>query len=91
LLDAEILADVYLRMTGGQTALALDGQGDAMQSSGSGELEIRPVRADRPALVVLRATSAEREAHRDRLARIGKGGSCLWPEETGGGASGAII
>lgn len=91
LLDAEILADVYLRMTGGQTALALDGQGDAMQSSGTGELETRPIRADRPALVVLRATAAEREAHRERLSRIGKGGACLWPEEIEGGASGAIL
>ena len=48
-------------------------------------------RADRPALVVLRATAAEREAHRERLALMGKGGSCLWPEEIEGGASGAIL
>ncbi len=85
LLDAEILADVYLRMTGGQTALALDGQGDSALSASGSEIEVRPVRAERPALVVLRANADERAAHRERLLRIGKanGGKCIWPDEDG--------
>ena len=37
LLDAEILADVYLAMTGGQTALALEGAPQMNKTADSGE------------------------------------------------------
>ena len=80
LLDAEILADVYLAMTGGQVTLSLDANG-----SGSGEhagSELPPLDPDRPRLPVVRATPAELEAHAARLAAIaeGNGGRCLWQE-----------
>lgn len=93
LLDAEILADVYLRMTGGQTALALDGQGDSALSASGSEIEVRPVGAERPALVVLRANADERAAHCERLLRIGKasGGKCIWPAEDGNSGAASII
>jgi DNA polymerase-3 subunit epsilon len=93
LLDAEILADVYLRMTGGQTALALDGQGDAALSMSEGDIEVRPVGAGRPALVVLRANADERASHRERLLRIRKasGGKCLWPDEDGNAEAVSIL
>jgi DNA polymerase-3 subunit epsilon len=84
LLDAEILADVYLRMTGGQTALALDGE-EGM-SGVPGEGGVRRVDPARPRLRVIRATEAERDRHRDRLASIARasGGNCLWPGDGDG-------
>ena len=93
LLDAEILADVYLRMTGGQTALALDGSGDAAQGASGAEIERRPVRADRPPLRVVRASESEAQAHRERLSQISRasGGKCLWPDEAVGTAPAAIL
>ncbi|MDW6001604.1 DNA polymerase III subunit epsilon [Vibrio mangrovi] len=74
LLDAEILADVYLLMTGGQTSL----QFSAGQSSGDGGEAIRRVVSGRKSLKVLRATADEIQAHQDRLDLVEKSGSCLW-------------
>ncbi|MBW3694376.1 DNA polymerase III subunit epsilon [Vibrio sp. T187] len=72
LLDAEILADVYLLMTGGQTSLQF--------SSGQqgGIEEIRRVESGRKSLKVLRATADEVSAHQERLDIVEKSGSCLW-------------
>lgn len=79
LLDAEILADVYLAMTGGQTALALatEEQGDSRTGAPAA---IRRLAASRQPLPVVRATTAELEAHERRLAEIDKksGGKTLW-------------
>jgi len=78
LLDAEILADVYLAMTGGQVALSL-GSGDS-GSQGGGAGEIRRLPADRPRLPVIRATAEELADHRERLAAIAgvAGGPSVW-------------
>ncbi|MFZ5699076.1 MAG: DNA polymerase III subunit epsilon [Pseudomonadota bacterium] len=82
LLDAEILADVYLAMTGGQTALLLGsgaggGQGEEGVRAASA---IRRLPAGRAALSVVLASSDELERHRRRLAALEKSsqGSCLW-------------
>ncbi|WP_372861346.1 DNA polymerase III subunit epsilon [Spongiibacter sp.] len=78
LLDAEILADVYLIMTGGQTNLALAGEeNDSEGGAGTG---IRRVDDNRPALKVVRASEAELAAHQEQLQIIDKasGGNCLW-------------
>ncbi len=79
LLDAEILADVYLAMTGGQTTLSLGGEseGGGEQASAGG---IRRLAAERPPLAVIHADSAEVAAHEARLAAVDKasGGGCLW-------------
>lgn len=83
LLDAEILADVYLIMTGGQTNLALGG--NQMDGSGEdGEESIVRLPADRPPLVVLKASDKELDAHREKLATIDKasGGNCMWLQES---------
>jgi DNA polymerase-3 subunit epsilon len=77
LLDAEILADVYLAMTGGQTRLQLSGD------DRSGSLRTRRRRTldkNRPPLKVIHATEAELEAHRERLATIDteSGNNCVW-------------
>ncbi len=79
LLDAEILADVYLLMTGGQTALSLgSGQSDSGQSTSAGSIE--RLAADRSRLKVIPASDEELAAHRDKLDVIDKasGGNCLW-------------
>ncbi|WP_281647200.1 DNA polymerase III subunit epsilon [Parendozoicomonas sp. Alg238-R29] len=76
LLDSEILADVYLFMTGGQTSLSLG------SLSGGGALAGGPVRRlsmDRPPLKVIAPSDKELEAHREKLAAIEKkAGQCLW-------------
>lgn len=75
LLDAEILAEVYLAMTGGQTALSLDSSGGE-DDSVSG---IRRLPAGRPALKVVGASVAEREAHQVFLETVRKAtGEALW-------------
>ena len=72
LLDAEILADVYLLMTGGQTALSLDaGAGDDGTAGG-----IRRLTGSRPALAVIRADDAEASAHEEFLAK--QAGHTVW-------------
>ncbi|MCC9659138.1 DNA polymerase III subunit epsilon [Pseudoalteromonas sp. MB41] len=79
LLDSEILADVYLAMTGGQVKLNLNqnkDEGSEQQMGG-----IRRVSADRAPLVVLKATEQEHAAHEERLDLVAKGGQCLWRAE----------
>ena len=77
LLDAEILADVYLMMTGGQVSLSLDSRVD---SQGVQRAEIRRVDPGRKPLRVIRASEAECQAHDARMAAIEKasGGSSVW-------------
>jgi DNA polymerase-3 subunit epsilon len=74
LLDAEILADVYLLMTGGQTSL----QFNAGSSNDDGGEAIKRAASGRKALKVLRATADEIDAHNKRLDIVEKNGSCLW-------------
>jgi DNA polymerase III subunit epsilon len=75
LLDAEILADVYLAMTGGQTSLSLS----ASETAGQGE-ELRRLAEGRQPLKVIRASEAELAEHQKRLEVIEKksGGNCMW-------------
>lgn len=75
LLDAELLAEVYLAMTGGQVALELG----AAASPALIRDESNASRS-RAALRVIRASEAEREAHRHRLLAVDEasGGACLW-------------
>ncbi|MEJ2592785.1 MAG: DNA polymerase III subunit epsilon [Candidatus Thiodiazotropha sp.] len=75
LLDAEILADVYLMMTGGQAALTLEVGGTETGAASSAD-GIRRLPAGRPALKVVRASSEELAAHEKILERMGE--ACLW-------------
>lgn len=68
LLDSEILADVYLLMTGGQTALTL-GADEQMGGEG-GASSFKPVHSDRSPLKVIRATDEEVAAHEAYLQQI---------------------
>ena len=76
LLDADLLLEVYLAMTGGQGALTL-GETAERPEANSG---VR--RAERPTgtLVVRRADAAETAAHDARLAALDKasGGRTVW-------------
>lgn len=77
LLDSQILAEVYLAMTGGQESLAL-GSNDP-DDSGQGGVDIRRLATDRPALRVLSAGEDELQTHNERLQAIEKeAGSCVW-------------
>jgi DNA polymerase-3 subunit epsilon len=78
LLDAEILADVYLAMTGGQVSLSLDAH-DAPESGVFRE-GVRQLSVQHPPLRVVRAHEEELAAHRERLAAIEQAskGACLW-------------
>jgi len=75
LLDAEILADVYLAMTGGQSDLGLSFQSPESAHHGPGDMGFE----ERPALQVLVANDQEIAAHEARLKAIkDKSGHCLW-------------
>lgn len=77
LLDSEILADVFLLMTGGQESL-LDGHLETSQNDKS-TTAVVSLRADRPALKVISCNAEEQDAHQQRLAAIEKaGGGCVW-------------
>jgi DNA polymerase-3 subunit epsilon len=86
LLDAEILADVYLAMTGGQVSLALGG-GAAEDARGDGRYPVRRLSPDRPPLRVVRASGAELAAHEERLQAIDEAsdGRCVWLRRARGG------
>ena len=51
LLDAEILSDVYLRMTGGQVGLALDSEQTAVKEDGAAT--VSRISSDRPPLRII--------------------------------------
>jgi len=76
LLDAELLAEVYLRMTGGQETLALGGDADGGESKPGQASPIRRVDSNRPALNVIRANVDELKAHQQRLDKLGD--DCVW-------------
>jgi DNA polymerase-3 subunit epsilon len=77
LLDAQILSDVYLMMTGGQTSLKFSMEGDLQSKQGDGGIQ-RVVRGA-SGLRVIQASDEEIMAHESRLDLVQKkGGSCLW-------------
>lgn len=87
LLDAEILADVYLLMTGGQRNLALSAdEGDDDNESGAGGVEtIKRLDMSRVTLPVLLANAEELAAHQQKLEMIQKAsdGQCIWLRKEG--------
>ncbi len=75
LLDSEILADVYLAMTGGQSDLGLSFETAPAQDLGGEAFDL----TERPQLTVLLPTDEERALHEARLQAIKKkSGHCLW-------------
>jgi len=78
LLDAGILVDVYLAMTGGQSALALDMNGRGSEARNHGVAA--PARAPGVTLIVTTANSDELQRHEAMLDLIHKssGGKAVW-------------
>ena len=76
LLDAELLADVYINMTRGQNALMMDEQVGTSQQSGNNP----KVDLSRLQLPVIRATEQELNLHEEVLTQIDKasGGKTVW-------------
>ncbi len=77
LLDAEILADVYLAMTGGQADLLLDDDGPQALPGATARSQHAARRAK---LRVIAPSAAEQAAHRRILQILESGGRCLWTQ-----------
>ncbi len=80
LLDAQLLAEVYLAMTGGQTTMALDAEdGHEQRRASTGLTQLLGELGRRPR--VLRASEAERAAHQRRLEQIAAvAGRTVWQQ-----------
>ena len=79
LLDAEILADVYLLMTGGQVNLNINDQSAADSGEINQASNIRRLPEDRPALRVIAANEDELASHQQKLDAIkASSGECIW-------------
>lgn len=77
LLDAEILADVYLLMTGGQTALSLDASATNEEQDG---LTSKTINYAELSLPLAKPTHDELDNHVQWLSRLDEkvGGDCVW-------------
>jgi DNA polymerase III subunit epsilon len=83
LLDAQILLDVYMALTGGQTSLSLDED----ISEDSDRIRLQRLDENRLPLRVIRPSSKELESHQKRLDALEKTseGNCLWRNIEGEG------
>jgi DNA polymerase-3 subunit epsilon len=81
LLDAEILADVYLAMTGGQVSMLLAAE-EEVETKSSSDNEVEETLSSVPSrkLRVIRASEEELAAHEAMLEKVQKssGGECVW-------------
>jgi DNA polymerase-3 subunit epsilon len=75
LLDAELLADVYINMTRGQDALLMEVESHDPQSSSAERVDLRTYQ-----LPVITASEQEMSQHEAVLAQLDKasGGNTLW-------------
>jgi DNA polymerase-3 subunit epsilon len=83
LLDAQLLAEVYLAMTGGQSLLALEQETRSevrVDGIDGGELSFAPLTRPGVGLRVVTASAEELAAHAELLKVLQKasGGRCLW-------------
>ncbi len=82
LIDSELLANVYLAMTGGQAALLLEEE--AKVGVAFGRDQSRAIRAPTSRvdsdfdLVIIRASRDEAAAHDAMLEKIRESGACVW-------------
>jgi DNA polymerase-3 subunit epsilon len=76
LLDAQILLDVYLAMTGGQTSLLLEEEDHDSLPEHTGE----SLNRNRPKLRTILPTADELAAHQQRLETLNEKsqGNCMW-------------
>ncbi len=75
LLDAELLADVYINLTRGQEALLIDAGAEEGQSGSEESVDLSGF-----VLPVIQANAQEQAAHEEQLAQLDKasGGKTLW-------------
>ncbi len=80
LLDSEILADVYLAMTGGQTSLLLGGEDSSTDDDTAAASQSQPLQRGQGPLPVVAPSSEELQAHQQMLERIDQqsDGHCVW-------------
>jgi len=69
LLDAELLAEVYLHMTGGQSALSLETE--EVASTGDGNISVKKLSADRKPIRIISADQDELQAHQAFIEKMG--------------------
>ncbi len=79
LIDAELLAKVYLAMTGGQAALSLD-QEIVEIAKATKESDSQTPRSELN-LVIVRANEEESAAHEALLDKMKASGECVWRDE----------
>ncbi len=78
LLDAQILLDVYLAMTGGQETLGFDVTNAEQEQNDDAE---RAARVERVPLAIIEPSAEELNAHTQRLEAIKQdSGKCIWIE-----------
>ncbi|MBL4680222.1 MAG: DNA polymerase III subunit epsilon [Pseudomonadales bacterium] len=83
LLDAEILADVYLLLTGGQVSLGLDTE---FTKGGDQDKKVKKLGSNRGKLRVIRAVDEELEMHEKKLDQIeSEGSTTVWRKTTSEG------
>jgi len=70
LLDAELLSEVYLRMTGGQSALSLDSED--VSNTQAGGSAIKKLSTDRQAIKIIKASDEELQAHQAIVEKMGR-------------------
>ncbi len=77
LMDDEIIADVYLLLTGGQVTLSLGGEGQANEATA-----VKRVKKDRPPLRVIRANADELQRHHEKLDKLEQASEsgCVWKQ-----------
>lgn len=81
LLDAEILADVYLVMTGGQVNLNINDQSSSDEGAVTTASGIRRLASGRSALKVIKASDTELASHNKKLETIKQAsGHCVWQD-----------
>ncbi len=92
LIDSELLARVYLAMTGGQSSLLLDedaadtdcgsalvgARPSARSAAGAASYRRPPTDGATYNLTVIKPTEAEAAAHEAMLEKIRKSGACVW-------------
>jgi len=69
LLDAELLAEVYLHMTGGQSALSLETE--EVASTGDGNISVKKLSADRKPIRIISADQDGLQAHQAFIEKMG--------------------
>lgn len=81
LLDAELLAEVYVRLTRGQDSLVID-ESSSNESVAPGEIQVEAVDFSQFELSVITASDTELLAHQAVLAELDKasGGKRIWKE-----------